>query len=226
MQLIEQGHCALAGCAVCYLIWWWIYFRPEGNPSPLLKGIGVALILGAFALGVLAVYLCSRAFGQVEPMVPLNRIWLAGIVAYLVLALVTRGLMGRPITTELFLIVGWLALEMACASCLASTGSLAGAKMVIFLLVTAALFVSSMVCYCLYYRLDAWPGFIAGCILLVGVGITSLVLVALLYQSRRAPISSPVTLRWPARPPYESLLQMKEGPSNLCPGAVLAKRAV
>ena len=53
LALIAGGHTALAACAVLYLAWWWLFFKP-GAPKPRggRYGAGVACIVGAAVLGI------------------------------------------------------------------------------------------------------------------------------------------------------------------------------
>ena len=55
LALIAGGHTALAACAVLYLAWWWLFFKP-GAPKPRggRYGAGVACIVGAAAFGGLS----------------------------------------------------------------------------------------------------------------------------------------------------------------------------
>ena len=100
---------------------------------------------------------------KINPML----IVVAGIAAYIVLLLVTRLLLHRPVTTELFLIVGWCMLEMTVINRLNALGSLEGSRFVVMCAVTAAAVIASLVLYVLYYRMEEMRAFYAAMVPLV-----------------------------------------------------------
>ena len=185
---VALGHALLAGCAVLYLAWWWIFFRPTTtSPAGALRAVGVAYIGGAAALGIGSVTVTLSALGglpSTRPTLPGAAIGVAGIAAYIALMFVTSGPLHRPVTTELILIVGWPTMEVAVLAALWGTANVpAGALAVLGVLVAVA-FVSSLVCYVLYYSLAPWPSFVDGMIPLGSVGVISAVeAVVLMCQS-------------------------------------------
>ena len=60
----------------------------------------------------------------------------------------------RPVTSELLLIVVWTMLEVYVITVLNSAGGLTDTRFGIMCGVIAVAFLGSMVCYCLYYRLE------------------------------------------------------------------------
>ncbi len=70
----------------------------------------------------------------------------------------------------------WGALELYVASVLGASGALDRAAVVWLVAIVVAVFVLSLVCYVLYYRLDALPSFVDGALPLVAVGVFSVIL--------------------------------------------------
>lgn len=169
LQALAGGHRLLTLCAVLYLAWWFEFFRPrEVRPQGLEYGFGVALILGAAACGILGVVRICSALGSMPSTLPAVVLCPCAIAVYALLAVVSSRALGRPITTELLLIVAWTALEIAVMGALLAVGSPFALPLLVLALVG---FACSMVCYLLYYRLSGWPAFLDGCGPLVVVGI-------------------------------------------------------
>lgn len=105
------GHVALVACTVLYLAWWLVFFNPRlPKAAGALYAVGVACIVGAAVLGITGVVLTVRGVGGLVPAmtrgVPVWAIAAGGIVAYVVLVLVTTRFFHRPVTTELVLFTG------------------------------------------------------------------------------------------------------------------------
>lgn len=177
---LQMGHLTLAVCALLYLAWWTIYFLPDLNPSAPLKAIGVICILGAIGTGGFAIYKIAMGLAQLPSVANGWVLAAAGLAAYVIALLVTFKGLGRPVTTELALIVAWTTLEVAVICALAATGTYSAAFLVTFSLVIVLAAAASLVCYNAFYHLEALPGFIDGCGPLVAVGIVSLVFALLL----------------------------------------------
>lgn len=87
---------------------------------------------------------------------------LGGIAAYAILFVLTRLLLGRPVTTELFLIVGWAVLVLSELNMLYGWSLFTRRLALIFMIVVCIAALVSLVCYMLYYRLDSVAGYIDG----------------------------------------------------------------
>ena len=173
LRQIATGHALLAACAALYLIWWCVFFRPRAqSPQGIEYVLGVAFILGAVAFGAIAVAKTVQAVGALPSAIPGFAVVVVAVALYVVLLIATTTIFNRPVTTELLLIVAWLALEAFVLSALVTTGMPAGMVALCALLVVAA-FVASMVCYVLYYKLSGTAAFLDGCGPLVAVGILS-----------------------------------------------------
>lgn len=82
--------------------------------------------------------------------------------AYVVLLLVTTMLCKRPLTTELFLIVGWAMLALEEVNALYGMGRFSHQPTLVFIAVIIAAFIISMASYVLYTRLDTRASYIDG----------------------------------------------------------------
>lgn len=148
-------------CCAFYLVWWLLAFKPV-NP---VKGMKTGwLLLPAFTAGIAAVVFAARGIGAaVRPgLFPSGWILWGGILAYVVLLGVTGFLLHRPVTTELFLIVGWAMLALSEVSALFGGGAFDHRTAVVFAAIIAVGATVSLICYVLYYNLSAAAGFIDG----------------------------------------------------------------
>ena len=230
---VVRGHWLLVACAVLYLFWWAVFFRPGAHVEGVLRGIAIVSILLAAVCGIAGLALAGSALprlgggsgsgsgsgavaagssmapgggavsgggavagsgtvpgggtafgGDAAGLaglagVPLWGFAVVGVVVYVALAAVTAGLLHRPITTELLLLVLWATFEVAVIARIGGAGAVSQTAAVALLVLVAVLFVGSMVCYALYYRLPAWPAFLAGCAPLVAVGVEAVAVAVL-----------------------------------------------
>lgn len=157
----------LVVCCAFYLAWWILAFKPV-NP---IKGMKTGwLLIPAFAAGIAATVFAARGLGAaaVYPgLFPSGWVLWGGILAYVVLLAVTGFLLHRPVTTELFLIVGWAMLALSEVSALFGGSAFSHNAAIIFAAVIAVGTTVSMICYVLYYKLSATAGFIDGMVPLI-----------------------------------------------------------
>jgi len=112
MKRILVGQILLVICCIFYLVWWYRGYRP-GVVVSRTGGVNGVLLLATAAFGV-AGLICSltRVQATVEYKIGPMLIVIGGIALYFALLLITRFAFRRVVTTELFLIVGWIMLEM------------------------------------------------------------------------------------------------------------------
>lgn len=179
---IWGGHVLLVVCCVFYLAWWYVAFRPGAAPGGAKSVVLLALAAAAGIAGLVMAILGIRdAPHAVTPaLLPGALVLGGGVALYVILLLVTWLGCKRPVTTELVLIVGWAVLELCALNALYGGGRLARGPAIAFCWVVAAAFIISMVCYVLYYKLAAWPGFISGMIPLATEGLTMALVAVLL----------------------------------------------
>lgn len=171
-------------CCAFYLQWWLLAFRPV-NP---IKGMKTGwLLIPAFAAGIVAAVFAARGLGTAADkpgLIPSGWVLWGGIAAYVLLLIVTRFLLHRPVTAELFLIVGWAMLALSETSALFGCGALGRGAAMVFSALIAVGAVASLGCYVLYYKLPAKAGFIDGIVplataVLIMTGMDLTLLVAL-----------------------------------------------
>jgi len=157
----------LVVCCAFYLAWWLLAFKPV-NP---IKGMKTGwLLIPAFAAGIAAVVFAAKGLGVVAAypgLFPSGWVLWGGVLAYVVLLAATRFLLHRPVTTELFLIVGWAMLALSEASALFGGGAFSHRIAITFAALIAVGAVISLICYMLYYKLSATAGFIDGMVPLI-----------------------------------------------------------
>ncbi len=168
---IFEGDILLVGCCVFYLLWWVLAFKPAGAVKGVRSGW---LLLPAFVLGVAAVILIVRGANganKAYSFFSARTVLLIGVVSYAVLLIVTRLVFHRQVTTELFLIVGWIALvflEINALYGLESVTRNGAIGLFVAAVVVAAL---SIICYLLYYDFSGWAGYVDGMIPLILVAV-------------------------------------------------------
>ncbi|QOY61317.1 hypothetical protein [Thermophilibacter immobilis] len=177
---VWRGHVLLLACAMLYLAWWVTFFRPGAQVRGVGYALGVACIVGAAACGLIGAPLVAGSLGRIPGAedVPLAGFLVGGALAYLALLAVTTLALERQATTELVLIVAWVALEACVVTCLAAAGVVGGGARAALYVLIALLACASLVCYVLYYRLDPLPAFIDGTVPLVAAAIESAVMLA------------------------------------------------
>jgi hypothetical protein len=171
---IFWGNILLAVCCAFYLAWWLLAFKPL-NP---VKGFKTGwLLIPATVAGLATVFLAIHGVASSKPETKLfsnSAILRDGVIAYVVIMLITSRVFKRPVTTELILIVGWLMLALVEVNVLMGFGLYSHSKAVVFIAIASLATVINLVCYCLYYKLDAVKGFYDGTIPLVLVMLLTL----------------------------------------------------
>lgn len=170
------GHFALMGCAVFYLLWWCVFFRPDAGEknTRALRGAGIACIVLVVALGIAAVALIVAALVGLPASIPTFILVAGGIALYVVLLGITDVIMNRPVTTELLLFTAWFVLELNFLNGIASTGLVTGASLIIMGLAVLVGFIACLVCYVAYYGLRGRQSFVDGLIPLALVAFLAL----------------------------------------------------
>ena len=166
MSKIRIGNWLMVICSIFYLAWWLIVFRP---PAPKSSFIGNILLILAFVSGIGGLFFTIR-----EMTVPTEEmhnegingiiIIMSGIVLYMVLLLMTKTMFHRQVTSELFIITGWVVLEAAICNYMYAMGVFSVKKAAILAVVVLITGLISLVCYVLYYDLPYVKGYIDGCI--------------------------------------------------------------
>ena len=159
---IFRSNILLIICCAFYLAWWLLAFKPTGAVKGMKTGW---LLIPAFAAGLAAIILAVKGIQSASVDVvlfPDGLLLWGGIAAYLILLAVTRLLFQRPVTTELFLIVGWAVLALSEINVLYGVGRFSHGLAVIFAVVIGIATLISLVCYVLYYNLGNRAGYFDG----------------------------------------------------------------
>lgn len=176
LALIAGGHTALAACAVLYLAWWRLFFKP-GAPKPRggRYGAGVACIVGAAVLGIAGAALLVAGIAGLLPAgsqpVVLGGMAACGLALYAVLLTGTVKLFKRPVTTELLLFAAWAVLELGVLNVAYAASALAAPVAVALGALVVLVLLASLASYLLYYRLEPLRAYAAGAAPLAAVGV-------------------------------------------------------
>ncbi len=164
---ILTGNLLMILCCVFYLAWWLIAYKPQGAVKGMKSGW---LLIPAFVLGVAGFVVIARGASSAAPaarLMPGAWIGIGGSAAYVILLAATSGALHRPVTTELLLIVGWTTLMFWEMNVLYGLGEFGRTGAVSLLAVIVISAVISLICYLLYYNLDAVKGYADGTVPLV-----------------------------------------------------------
>ncbi len=176
MKHFYLGNILLILCCIFYLAWWLIAFKPAGAVQGMKSGW---LLVPAAAAGIGAIASIIKGVSGTDGallLLPTKRVALIGLAAYVILLIFTYLLMKRPVTTELLLIVGWAVLAILEISALYAHHVYGQAAAWGFIAAVMALAALSLVCYLLYYKLDAVAGYYDGIIPLAVIGIVMAVM--------------------------------------------------
>lgn len=166
---VFSGNGLLFICSMFYLAWWTLVFRPGAQSSTA----GTICITLAFITGIAGLILILVGLNEKTAGYASFSNWMiiaGGIAAYLVLLLVTKFAFGRTVTSELLIFTGWVVLELSTANELYGIGRIGAGLNAFLWLMIFILFAVCLVCYILYYRLDAAKGWIDGMIPLISAG--------------------------------------------------------
>lgn len=143
------------------------------------------LLIPAFAAGLVSIIFAIRGIQSASvhtTLFPNGLLLWGGIAAYFILLAVTYLLFKRPVTTELFLIVGWAMLALSEINMLYGIDRFSHALAVIFTVIIGVAALISLICYVLYYNLGSRAGYFDGMVpllmvalVMVGISITIMV---------------------------------------------------
>lgn len=184
MKRILLGQILLIICCIFYLVWWYRGYRP-GISVSRIGGVNGALLFATAAFGV-AGLICSltRVQTRIEYKISPMLIVIGGIALYFALMLITRFAFRRIVTTELFLIVGWIMLEMTVINRLYAAEILTNGKFLFMCVVIALAFVVSIILYAAYYRMEEMRAFYAAMVPLITEAAAMAVLTVVMITGR------------------------------------------
>lgn len=163
---IFYGNLLLFLCSLFYLLWWIVTFRPGAVGG----AFGTFCLAAACVSGIAAIALASTGISALAPDskgVPVRCLVAGGVVLYLVLLAVTVLVFHRMVTSELLIMQIWAVLELSVVSVLYGAGRFpSGVAAALAALVVIAS-VAGLVCYVLYYHLDASAGYRDGMVPLI-----------------------------------------------------------
>ena len=142
------------------------------------------LLLPAAVLGIASVIVLINGMSLPEgsPKIISGSIILwGGIISYIVLMAITYYQLNRPVTTELFLIVGWCMLAMNEINALYGLSSITQVCAWILIIVALAATAVSLVCYVKYYGLSVQAGYWDGMVPLIMAGVYMGILSVVLF---------------------------------------------
>lgn len=165
LKQVVGGSVGLVVCLALYLAWWCITFRPGGGATPF----GTICIIVAVLSGILGLIFTLVGLAGIPLARSVPGWWFAvgGLVVYAVLMAATYLLFHRPVTTELFLIVGFAVLELCVLDAVHGSGGMGAALTMVMVVVLVLIVDVSLVAYVLYYRLEGVAGYFDGMVPLI-----------------------------------------------------------
>jgi hypothetical protein len=159
---IFTGNMLMLTTCAFYLAWWGLAFKPGETAR---RGYTGVLIAGAVVTGICAITLLSLGIAELVGQgkgIPLSLILIGAVAAYIVLLATTKLLCGRPVTSELLIMIVWAAVELAAIGVLRQSGRFSVFAASSLGILVALATVAGLVCYVLYYRLDETAGYVDG----------------------------------------------------------------
>ncbi|MBQ3796650.1 MAG: hypothetical protein II842_10260 [Butyrivibrio sp.] len=174
MEQIRLGQGLLIVCCAFYLIWWGVAFHPSHGDSHTSGRDGVLLLITAlFGLAGLAINMLGiTKTPPKEGLLSGIVIIIAGVVTYVVLLYGSRIILHRQVTSELFLIIGWVMIEVASVNRSFAWERVTFNQVVVFLVIVAVAAILSLYFYLQYYRVKPMTGYIYGMIPLITEAIS------------------------------------------------------
>ena len=170
------GNILLSICAIFYLTWWCITFSTGSWVNRPMSG---PLLLAAAVSGIAGIALIINGNKKLSEGLhsPYSLLIIAGsIAAYFILLFLTYLILKRPVTTELFLIIGWMMLELLTVQALSVSSVYTHAGSVIMASALIIVTIINMICYILYYRLEKMASYRAGMIPLILTAVMGLII--------------------------------------------------
>ncbi|HOT44882.1 MAG TPA: hypothetical protein PLM53_09820 [Spirochaetota bacterium] len=179
---IFVGNLLLLLCSLLYLAWWVVSFRPHSAGG----SAGAAYIITAFITGCLAIGLMSSGINSLSGHpkgVPVIFILAGGVAMFIILLLATSLGFHRAVTSELLIMHVWAVLELSAVAVLYGTGRLGAGRAAAMAALVGMATLLALVCYALYYRLDAVAQYYIGMAPLAADAAVMAVFLALLALS-------------------------------------------
>ncbi|MCR4655166.1 MAG: hypothetical protein K5770_02910 [Lachnospiraceae bacterium] len=174
MEELIYGNRSMITCVICYLAWWIITFKP---PAPKGTLTGSLFLIGAFIFGIGGIFLIAHAMIRlmereiINPFIPMWIIPVAGILFYVILLVLSSGLLHRPVTSELLIIIIWTVLEICFVGTMYRYGFIENGVLSALIAGIIIVTIISMICYLLYYKLEYVKGYYDGMVPLMLTGI-------------------------------------------------------
>ena len=184
MKRILIGQVLLIICCIFYLCWWYRGYRPGVDVNRIGGMNGILLFLTA-AFGAAGLF-CSltKIPEQAEPKLNPMLIVIGGIAVYFALLVITNFIFHRVVTTELFLITGWIMLEMTVINRLYAAEILTDRGFLIMCVVIILAFLISIVLYVAYYRMEETKAFYAAMVPLITEAAAMAVLIIVVLSGK------------------------------------------
>ena len=180
VKQIIIGHILMIICCIFYIIWWYRCYRPNTHVNKASGINGILLLITALS-GITGIFLSIQAVSGKQPyLLTTPMIIITGIIAYILLLLITRFLFHRIVTTELVLITVWTVLEVMFTDRLYAVSALSHTAYMTMNIVIFIAFAISMILYVAYYRMEENKAFYAAMIPLITEALAMTVLICLL----------------------------------------------
>ena len=169
MKSLAIGHVLLIICCLFYLIWWCVAFRP-GYQGPRVSGTAGILLMITAAAGLAGVIFSVHGIrqpGSRTALLPSGSILIGGLILYVILLITTSLFLHRQVTTELFLIIGWMVLELLSFQSAYRFRQIERGTVFLLIMIAVIAAVLSLIFYLQYYQVSEMRGYIYGMIPLI-----------------------------------------------------------
>lgn len=184
MHKVITGQILLVICCIFYVIWWSLCYKPDVivNRTGGINGILLLITAGCGLAGTaLTLYGLNAMPLKQTPKLNGSIIILDGIIVYFALMAITRGLLKRPVTTELVLITAWAMLEVSVINTLTAGQVYTDKQNTIAMILIAIAFVISMILYVLYYKMEPMKAYDAAMVPLITEAISMAIVTVMAF---------------------------------------------
>ena len=172
------GNLLMLLTCLCYIVWWVLAFKPGGRGSSAVSTTCITAAIVCGLLSIVLLFLGINSYSENAPNKSIIYILAGAVVLYLVLLAVTKIAFHRVVTSELLIMIVWMAVELSVIAVLYPSGRFGLPLTLTLTVLTGIATCIGIICYVRYYRLEGMASFRDGLIPLITDGVAVAVFLA------------------------------------------------
>lgn len=174
------GQAVMVLCCILYIIWWYRCYRP-GTLVDRTHGFNGILLFLIIVTGFSGIALSFQNLPFNGKLLIADDLHLSATAAvFIFMLVVTLFIFRRSVTSELFIITIWTAVETAVCNRMYAGSLIGKGSYITGLIIIALAFCVSMIMYVLYYRMEENRAFYAAMVPLVAAAFTAAALLLMI----------------------------------------------